>query len=103
MIKFKEQKQTNSYVNNITNEEINLLKIELDNKTNELNSKNALYKEQITAITMFQNENEKLKEKNDLLNEKIIFPIKVFATHKTDENVEKGQFFYEISWHILQQ
>ena len=24
MIKFKEQKQTNSYVNNITNEEINL-------------------------------------------------------------------------------
>ena len=58
--------------NSKANEEINLLKIDLDNKTNELNIKNALYKEQITAITMFQNENEKLKEKNDLLNEKLI-------------------------------
>ena len=57
--------------NTKTNDEINLLKIELDNKKKELDSKNNMYQEQIAALTLHKNENDKLKEKIKSLKEDI--------------------------------
>jgi hypothetical protein len=54
--------------NSKTKDEINILKIELDNKNNELRSKNEMYQEQIAALDLYKNENEKLKEENEFLN-----------------------------------
>ena len=55
--------------NTKVNDQINLLKIELDNKDRELRAKNEEYQKQIMALTMFENENEKLNEKMEVLKE----------------------------------
>ena len=52
-----------------TNDQINLLKIELDNKDRELRAKNEEYQKQIMAVIMYKEENEKLNEKMEKLKE----------------------------------
>jgi hypothetical protein len=74
-----------------TNEEIHLLKIELDNKTNELNAKNNIYKEHIATITRYKTENEKLNEKNESLKEQIIFMQSDYMKQIDEEKKEKNK------------
>ena len=63
-----------------TNAEISHLKLQLNIKTEELNSKSAIYEEQISSLNFFKNDNEALKEKNDLLRREMI---KLQADNKT--------------------
>ena len=63
-----------------TNAEISHLKLQLNIKTEELNSKSAIYEEQISSLNFFKNDNEALKEKNDLLRREMI---KLDADNKT--------------------
>ena len=55
-----------------SDEQINYLKLQLSTKTEELNSKMIIYDDQINALSLIRNENESLKEKNDLLRNEII-------------------------------
>ena len=55
-----------------SNAEISNLKLKLNIKTEELNSKTAIYEEQTSSLAIFKNDNEVLKEKNDLLKSEII-------------------------------
>ena len=75
--------------NNKTKDEINLLKIELDNKKNELNLKNTIYQEKIASITMLQNENEKLNEKNESLKEQFLLSQSDYMKKIEKEKKEK--------------
>jgi len=50
--------------NKRTNEEINLLKIELNNKENELSSMNSLIQEKIADLTFYKKKAEEFKENN---------------------------------------
>jgi chromosome segregation ATPase len=75
--------------NKKTNDEINMLKIEVNDKAKELSSKNSLYQDQIAAVTLYKNEAEKLKEKNDFLNEKILL-IQSDCLKKIDEEKIKN-------------
>ena len=63
-----------------SNAEISHLKLQLNIKTEELNSKTAIYEEQISSLNFFKNDNEALKEKNDLLKSELI---KLDAENKT--------------------
>ena len=63
-----------------TNSEVSNLRLQLNIKTEELNSKTAIYEEQISSLEIFKKENEALKEKNDLLRSEII---KLDAENKT--------------------
>ena len=63
-----------------TNAEISHLKLQLNIKTEELNSKSAIYEEQISSLNFLKNDNEALKEKNDLLRREMI---KLDADNKT--------------------
>ena len=63
-----------------TNAETSNLRLQLNIKTEELNSKTAIYEEQISSLEMFKKENDALKEKNDLLRSEII---KLDAENKT--------------------
>lgn len=53
-------------------EEISFLKLQLNSKTDELNSRISMYEEQIAALSILKNDNEVLKEKNDLLRSEMI-------------------------------
>ena len=53
-------------------DEINLLKLDLDNKKKELESKNSIIQEQMRAIELYKNENEKLNEKSDLIRTQLL-------------------------------
>ena len=66
-------------VNSKSEQEIISLKLQLNTKTEELNSVRAIYEEQISSLTFYKNENEALKEKNDFLRSEII---KMQADHK---------------------
>ena len=68
-------------LNSKTTEQITYLKLQLNTKTEELNSRIAIYEEQISALTLFKNENEALKEKNDFLRSEMI---KIQADHKAE-------------------
>ena len=68
-------------LNSKTTEQITYLKLQLNTKTEELNSRIAIYEEQISALTLFKNENEALKEKNDFLRGEMI---KIQADHKAE-------------------
>ena len=50
-------------LNTKANEESSYLKLQLNSKTEELNSRISVYEEQVAALTLFKNENETLKEK----------------------------------------
>ena len=63
-----------------TNAETSNLRLQLNIKTEELNSKTAIYEEQISSLEMCKKENEALKEKNDLLRSEVI---KLDAENKT--------------------
>ena len=73
------------------NEEINKLKIELDNKTRELSAKNEVYQEHIRALNIYKNENEKLNEKNDFLKEQIILMKSDYMKQIDDIKEENSQ------------
>ena len=68
-------------LNSKSTEQITFLKLQLNTKTEELNSRIAIYEEQISALTLFKNDNEALKEKNDLLRNEMI---RMQADHKTE-------------------
>ena len=53
-------------------EQIAFLKLQLNTKTEELNSRISIYEEQISALALYKNENDSLKEKNDLLRNEMI-------------------------------
>ena len=53
-------------------EEISFLKLQLNSKIEELNSRVSIYEEQISALALYKNENEVLKEKNDLYRDEMI-------------------------------
>ena len=55
-----------------SNAEVSNLKLKLNIKTEELNSKTAIYEEQMSSLAFYKNDNEALKEKNDILNREII-------------------------------
>ena len=55
-----------------TTEQISYLKLQLNTKTEELNSRISIYEEQISALALYKNENEALKEKNDFLRSEMI-------------------------------
>ncbi len=55
-----------------SNEQISFLKLQLNIKTEELNSKANIYEEQVASLTLYKNENENLKEKNDFLRKELI-------------------------------
>ena len=63
-----------------SNAEITHLKLQLNIKTEELNSKTAIYEEQISSLNFYKNDNDALKEKNDLLRSELI---KLDAENKT--------------------
>ena len=63
-----------------TNAEISHLKLQLNIKTEELTSKTAIYEEQISSLNFYKNDNDALKEKNDLLRSELI---KLDAENKT--------------------
>ena len=48
------------------------MKIQLNSKTEELNSRIAVYEEQVAALSLFKNENETLKEKLDYIRGELI-------------------------------
>ena len=73
------------------NEEINKLKIELDNKTRELSAKNEVYQEHIRALNIYKNKNEKLNEKNDFLKEQIILMKSDYMKQIDDIKEENSQ------------
>ena len=56
------------------------MKLQLNIKTEELNSKTAIYEEQTSSLSFYKNENDSLKEKNDLLKSELI---KLDAENKT--------------------
>jgi hypothetical protein len=53
-------------------EQIAFLKLQLNTKTEELNSRISIYEEQISALALYKNDNDSLKEKNDLLRNEMI-------------------------------
>ena len=53
-------------------EEINALKLDLDTKIKELESKNSLCQEQMTALAIYKNENEKLNEKFEFIRSELL-------------------------------
>ena len=59
-------------LNTKANEESSYLKLQLNSKTEELNSRISLYEEQVAALTLFKNENETLKEKLDYIRSELI-------------------------------
>ena len=78
-MKLKEkQKSIDLYKSNIDNngqkitEELNVLKLELDNKKQELESKISLCKEQMRAIELYKNDNEKMNEKIDIIRSELL-------------------------------
>ena len=68
-------------LNSKSTEQITSLKLQLNTKTEELNSRIAIYEEQISALTIFKNENEALNEKNNFLRTEMI---KMQSDHKTE-------------------
>jgi CII-binding regulator of phage lambda lysogenization HflD len=68
-------------LNSKSTEQITFLKLQLNTKTEELNSRIAIYEEQISALTIFKNENEALNEKNNFLRTEMI---KMQSDHKTE-------------------
>ncbi len=81
-------------VNSKSEQEIISLKLQLNTKTEELNSVRTIYEEQISSLTFYKNENEALKEKNDFLRSEII---KMQADHK-GETAE-----YKIKLNVLEE
>ena len=67
-------------LNTKSNAEISNLKLQLNIKIEELNSKSAIYEEQKSSLALYKNDNDALKEKNDLLKSEII---KLEAEFKT--------------------
>ena len=59
-------------LNTKANEETSYLKLQLNSKTEELNSRIAVYEEQVAALSLFKNENETLKEKLDFIRSELI-------------------------------
>ena len=59
-------------LNTKANEETSYLKLQLNSKTEELNSRIAVYEEQVAALSLFKNENETLKEKLDYIRSELI-------------------------------
>ena len=59
-------------LNTKANEESSYLKLQLNSKTEELNSRIAVYEEQVAALSLFKNENETLKEKLDFIRSELI-------------------------------
>lgn len=59
-------------LNTKANEETSYLKIQLNSKTEELNSRISVYEEQVAALSLFKNENETLKEKLDYIRGELI-------------------------------
>ena len=80
--------------NKRTNDEINLLKIEVNDKAKEISSKNALYQEQIAAAILHKNEAEKLKEKNESLRKEILLT-KSNCMKQIEEEKEKNSKLFE--------
>ena len=63
-----------------TNAEISQLKLQLNIKMEELNSKSIIYEEQASSLALYKSDNDALKEQNDLLKREII---KLDADYKT--------------------
>ena len=59
-------------LNTKANEESSYLKLQLNSKTEELNSRIAVYEEQVAALSLFKNENETLKEKLDYIRSELL-------------------------------
>ena len=59
-------------INSKTMEQISYLKLQLNSKTEELNSRITINEEQKAALAMLKNDNDALKDKNDLLRSEMI-------------------------------
>ena len=59
-------------LNSKTTEQISYLKLQLNSKIEELNSRISINEEQKSALALLKNDNEALKEKNDLLRSEMI-------------------------------
>ena len=59
-------------LNSKTTEQITYLKLQLNSKIEELNSRISINEEQKSALALLKNDNEALKEKNDLLRSEMI-------------------------------
>ena len=59
-------------INSKTMEQISYLKLQLNSKTEELNSRITINEEQKAALAMLKNDNDALKDKNDLLRGEMI-------------------------------
>ena len=68
-------------INSKSNEQISYLKLQLNSKIDELNSRISINEEQKAALTLLKNDNEALKEKNDLLRSEMI---KIQSDYKTE-------------------
>ena len=68
-------------INSKSNEQISYLKLQLNSKIDELNSRISINEEQKAALALLKNDNEALKEKNDLLRSEMI---KIQSDYKTE-------------------
>ena len=59
-------------LNSKSTEQIAFLKLQLNTKTEELNSRIAICEEQKSSLNLFKNENEALKDKNDFIRSEMI-------------------------------
>ena len=72
-----------------SDDEINLLKLDLDNKKKELESKNSIIEEQMRAIALYKNENEKLNEKNDFIKTQLLINESNYLKQIEELKIEK--------------
>ena len=72
-----------------SDDEINLLKLDLDNKKKELESKNSIIEEQMRAIALYKNENEKLNEKNDFIKTQLLINESNYMKQIEELKIEK--------------
>ena len=71
-------------INSKSNEQISYLKLQLNSKIDELNSRISINEEQKAALALLKNDNEALKEKNDLLRSEMI-KIQIYRDGEADE------------------
>ena len=77
-------------LNTKTTEQVSYLKLQLNTKVEELNSLRLTYEDNLSCLNIIKNDNEALKEKNDLLRSELI-------KNKSDYKAELAEYKAQIS------